>query len=200
MSSDRSQAAETALSQNRSLAEGYYNIVKPMMEQRGKIAASMLDQGGEPAYLSKAWEGQRQGLTESTALADRGAGQAQVAQAKQATMGGNVMAGFGTTPGGQAIAEQVAGSYGMQGIAQDQQQQQLISFLMGGAQMSGNAAVGMGQQSLTSMNTMRNYNPWAAGIAGGASAAYGVYGGLAQSGVLGRGPQTNYWNSQVGKP
>lgn len=177
MSSSQSQASEDALARNRSLAEGYYGIAIPGLQERmGSINTSLAR--GEPEYMKQAYQEQRTGLTEGLA-ARGGVAQAQrMAGSKAAMSGGNQFASMHPADVGTLLANALYGSKFQEGQGALDQSFNLINMGLGGAGTAGSAAVNASGQQLGAIGYMPNYNPAAANIFGAAAGASSVFGAL----------------------
>lgn len=184
MSSSQSAASHQALEINQGLAQKYYGIALPALQQRlGSINASLAQ--GEPQYMKDAYAEQRAGLTEG--LAARG-GQAQAAQmdaSAGALSGGNSFAALHPADIGAQLANALYGSKFQEGQANLNQSFNLISMGLGGAGTTGNAALNASGQELNAIRMLPNYNQTYANIAGGAAGLAALYGAGNQAGWFG---------------
>lgn len=179
MSSDSSTAANSAMIQNRQLAEQYYATAIPGLQtQLGAINKSLRE--GEPGFVKSAYEGQRAGLTEGLAAAGGSAQGQLMAGSKKALSGGNAFASLHPADIGAQLANALYGSKFQEGQANINQQFNLMNMGLGGTGTAGNAALGASQEQLRAIGYMPNYNSTYANIAGGAaglSSLYGAYQG-----------------------
>jgi len=181
MSSSRSQASQQALDTNRSLAQGYYGVGIPALQQRlGDINASLAQ--GEPGYMTEAFQGQRGALTgamsEKAGIAQR----QQWAGGKAALSGGNAMATMNPADLGAQLANALYGSKFAQGQANIDQQFNLMGMALGGAGTAGSSSLGAAQNQLNTLGYLPAYNSTYANIVGGMAGASSVYGALNQPG------------------
>jgi hypothetical protein len=180
MSSTRNTESQKALEMNRSLAQGYYGIGVPALQQRqGEINASLA--GGEPDYITSAFQGQRGALTGAMAGKEGIAQRQQWAAGKAALSGGNAMATMNPADLGAQLANALYGSKFAQGQANIDQQFNLMGMALGGAGTAGSSGLNSAQNQLTALGGLPNYNPTYANIVGGAAGAASLYGAYNQN-------------------
>jgi hypothetical protein len=126
--------------------------------------------------MQEGFAAQRAGITEATVDQERSAIQAALAQGKGAVAGGNYQQAL--TPGTSQLPSTLASSDITRGLAEIEQRNKIIAMALGGGVETGNQAVQAGHLQLAGITNMPNYNPWAAGITGALSGAYGVYGAM----------------------
>lgn len=180
MSTEKSNASEHAMYQNQELAGRAYGIGVPLLQHQLQMAQQGLDAGGQPDYVKRAFEGQRAGIVEGTADQQKAQTAAFMQAGGKAGAGGNFS--MQLTPGmmGAQLANALTSSNVSQGQAQVGEMNQLTQMSLGGGTTGASAGMAAGANQLPGIGMMANYNPLFASILGGASGAYGIYGGLRQ--------------------
>lgn len=176
MSSKASFEAEQAVKASRYLAEQYYDIALPAMQERLASINQALGLGGEPGYLREAYAAQRTGLAEGVVGKEKSALTSQLAGTKQAREGGNVLSGLSPSDIGAQLANALYGSKFQESMAGIDQTMNLMSMALGGAGTAGSGALEASANQMRAIGYMPNYNPTLAGVSGGLSAAAGLYG------------------------
>lgn len=180
MTSSQSAASQQALQTNKGLAESYYGIALPAMENRLTSINASLGRG-EPQFMKDAYGAQRTGLTEGLLGQERSAQAAQMAGSKQALSGGNAFASLNPADVGSQLANALYGSKFQEGQANLNQQFNLMSMGMGGAGTAGNSALNASGNELQAIGMLPRYNQTYANIAGGAAGLASLYGATNQA-------------------
>lgn len=194
MSSSKSQAATAASRQYDTLSREAYGLGVPMLRARNEQLMPALRQsmqGELPAYMEKAFEGQRAGVTEGLMNRERQQIAAQDMEAKGAVKGGNIASTLNPAQMGAALADAMMGSRVQQGMATVNQANTLMQMGLGGAAQTGNQAVQSAGLNLQGISMLPDYNPTYAAVLGAANLAGTVYGAGKQKGWWGGGQQPN---------
>lgn len=180
MSTERNKASQQAMASDKQLAENYYGIALPGMEERFRAINTGLAEGGEPEYMKSAFAAQRAGITEGMVQKDR-LGLAQGAmRSKAAVAGGNAFAGMSNSQMGAQLANALYGSKFQQGQSALDESFNLMSMGLGGSGTAGSGALDSAGNQLSMLGYMPNYNKTYANILGATSALSSVYGAFNQ--------------------
>ena len=199
MSGAQSEESKRALEANRSLAQGYYGIALPGLQDRAASIESSLAQG-QPQYLKDAYAGQRTGLQEGLAARGGVAKAQQMQGSKKALSGGNPFASLNPADVGAQLANALYGSKFAEGQAGLQQNFNLMGMALGGSGQAGNAALTASGNQLQAIGFMPRYDPTYANIVGGAAGAAGVYGAINQAWPQAFGPAGTTNTGQILPP
>ena len=179
MSTARDKASQEAMASDKQLAQNYYGIALPGMEERFRGINTGLAEGGEPGYMKSAFTAQRAGLTEGMAQRDRLGLAQQTTASKGAVAGGNAFAGMQPSQMGAQLANALYGSKFEEGQGALDQSFNLMSQGLGGSGTAGSGALDSAGNQLSMLGYMPNYNKTYANAMGAASALSSVYGAFA---------------------
>jgi len=162
---------------NSALAQQAYRIGLPALGRQYSLLNNSITEGGEPAGLAAAYQGQRTGITEGLARSGFTQMQQQLGAQEQAARGGNLRANLTPQGVGAQIADQLYSSTLNEGLGRVEQLNKLLALGMGQSVQAGNASVGAGQLQLQGIAGMPQYNSTYASILGGAAGLASAYGG-----------------------
>ena len=182
MTSGQNAESERAYQTLSDTSQQYYGVAIPAMERRQQSAQAALAQGESP-LMAGAFQAQRAGLTEGLTGQEAAADSQKMRASKSALSGGNAFSMLHPAEIGSKLANALWGSKYTEGQADIENRLGLMSAIMGGSAMAGNAGLQVAGNQLGAIQHLPNYNETYANIVGGASLGASVYGGLTRPGL-----------------
>ncbi len=175
-------AIENAAAQTKELGNQAYGIALPTIGSEYSKLNQAMGEGGQPQFISDAYNQARGGILEGSALSQEAARKDQMGARRGAVGGGNFSASISPSDAGARLAQALYGTRVQQASGAIEQQDKLMQMALGQSAQTGSGALQATGNELQNIGYMQPYNSTYANVLGALNTAGTVYGAGKQAG------------------